>query len=309
MKFQLATSILTAAMAVAGCDAPGGQSDTTPARASSTAGAADQTSVEAKGNNLDVNADAELNKEAPPPAPTVLYVIYGKDGDGATTYDIGGHSVVSFWVDHSFKLGGRQYYTGFAQETPVKYGDPPRAEDPTEGVNLTAATFELVAPGTEKPWRFLGAEMSIGTIGTMGKNVPFDRSRKVQQYKVDDHRLLLAIPTRSEPGTGSTMLQVALFTFDAPKPGAVDHDHLWQYVGSIEAGSNSAPQCKENANLPCVEWTADVQFEPNGKDWPEIAVIKQGTEIDDMTGDARTLTASDNSHYIYDSAEKKYRHK
>lgn len=309
MKFQLATSILTAALALAGCDVPGGQGNTTSAGPMSTADTMGQASAEARRNSLDVATDAELSQEAPPPAPSVLYLIYGRDGDGATTYEIQNHSVVSFWADHGFRMGDRQFYVGFAQDTPNKYGDPPKAEDPTAGVTLTAATFELVAPGTEKPWKFLGAERSIGTIGTMGKNVPLDRSRKLQQYKMDEDHLLLAIPTRSESGAGSIMFETALFTFDAPKTIGGDHDHFWRYVGSIETGSDSMPACKEDAKLPCVTWVSDVQFMPNGKNWPEITVIKKGTEIDDMTGDPRTLTADDNSHYVYDSEEKKYRHK
>lgn len=58
----------------------------------------------------------------PPRADSVLYFISNVDGDGATSYEVANGSWIHYWYGFQFELGGTRYYTGFAWETPERFG-------------------------------------------------------------------------------------------------------------------------------------------------------------------------------------------
>ncbi|UUE99652.1 hypothetical protein NDY24_07920 [Xanthomonas hortorum pv. pelargonii] len=79
--------------------------------------------------------------EVAPYAGSVLYLIYGVDGDGATSHEIDNGAMATFWGGQHFDLDGRHYYTGFAYATPNKYGN-----DEAETFLIRASGCRLAKP-------------------------------------------------------------------------------------------------------------------------------------------------------------------
>ena len=146
-------------------------------------------------------ADHAYEKQsATPPAPdAVLYFIYNKDGDGATSYEIENGSVATYWYGHQFDLRGKHYFAGFAYSTPEKFGAAEDEPNPAPGskVTLANATFVLSKPGTEKPWSLVGAEPYIGEFGAYEKGDEVDPKRTAVSYETEGGQFVLAVPTMS----------------------------------------------------------------------------------------------------------------
>src|SRR5690606_4038526 len=113
----------------------------------------------------------------------------------ATSYEIENGSVATYWYGYEFDLGGKHYFTGFAYDTPEKYGpaDASANADPLTRVTLTEATFVRSRPGTPKPWSFRGAERFIGEFGSHERANALDASRQPQDFATLDGRLVLAV--------------------------------------------------------------------------------------------------------------------
>ena len=307
------TSILFAvgfALALSACDAPAGRFDTAPTQAAPKSGHQGEGKHEGMimENAMKEEGNA-LVQEQPPSVPTILYLLYGHDGDGAHAYEITNHMRVSVWGHHALRMGGRQFYTAFAQDTPAKYGNPPQPEDPAEGVMLSAATFELVRPGTERPWKFVGGERSVGMYGSYGREIRVDPSRRKMEHRVDEKRLLLAVPTVQTSLAGdSEDFEMSLFAFDLPDESA-ERKHAWRYLGSVLTGVDNSRLCQSNPKADCTRWSGTFEVVRAPGEMPTLRVVKKGTTIDDATGSIRTVGASDTSVYVYDQEEKRYRYK
>jgi hypothetical protein len=244
--------------------------------------------------------------EAPPYPGSVLYLIYGIDGDGALSYEIDNGAVASFWCGQHFDLGGKHYYTGFAYATPNKYGsdDSETFPNPGEGVSISQATFRLIAPGTERPWMLLHAQQFVGSFGAYERADAVDETRKPQQHVLDNGHLLLAVPTSSFDN-GVTSLGFALFTFDPDKHDLGGYQG-WVYRGTVAAGEDNEASSDADGVVPHVSSLGTLQFSPvPGAALPDVHVALRGTAIAGPSR-ARLLDASDTVVYAYDQASEQY---
>ncbi|MCF7221658.1 hypothetical protein [Marilutibacter chinensis] len=244
-----------------------------------------------------------------PPAPdSVLYLIYQKDGDGATSYEIANGAWVTYWYGHSFELDGKRYFTGFAHATREVFPGDETASGPENQVFLSHATFQLVDENADKPWSFVGAEPYIGKFGAYDKGNSIDEGRKAQEFPTSDGRLLLAVPTWSLQ-SGVRIDSFDMFVFNPAEEIPVD-EHHWSYVGNVFAGEDNAAACdEEGGTLPCVKSTGKLQFVPaDVGPMPVLRVVRDGTIIEGP-GKTRALGPSDAVEYHFDAEDKKYRTK
>lgn len=184
-------------------------------------------------NPVDTPASG-TESERPPSPDAVMYFIYRKDGDGATSYEIENGSVATYWHGQRFDLSGKQYFTGFAYNTPEKFSqaEKDRAPDPLTRVTLTQATFIADKPGTEKPWRAISAELFIGEFGGAEKPNQVDDSRQPVSKATGDGRLVLAIPTLPSGAAGESGPLYSLFRFNPGELTDPDDRHWW-YLGDV----------------------------------------------------------------------------
>lgn len=253
--------------------------------------------------------DSQKKTIARPPTPSsVLYLIYQKDGDGALSYEVENGSWATYWYGYSFDLKGKRYFTGFASETPSKYGKSEEESYPgsDDKVTLTQATFSLTSPGTDKPWSFDGAELYIGEFGAYEKANEIDENRKPHSYQTSGGKLVLAIPTWYL-SSGTRVESFDVFVFDPDELTKVD-DKRWTYLGNIVTGEDNGAACDEEdgTSMPCVKSSGTLSFVPqDGSDLPLIRIAMSGTKIA-SPGKARTLGPADTTEHRYDSAKKQY---
>ncbi|MBB4598216.1 hypothetical protein [Xanthomonas arboricola] len=243
---------------------------------------------------------------APPYPGSVLYLIYGMDGDGALSYEIDNGAVASFWHGQHFDLDGKHYYTGFAYATPNKYGND-EAEtfpDPGEGVSISQATFLLTAPDSERPWRLFHAQQYVGRFGGDERADAVDETRKAQRHILDNGHLLLAVPTSSF-GNGVTSFGFALFTFDPDKNDLGGYQG-WVYRGTLAAGEDNELSSDAEGSVAHVSSRGTLSFQPvPGGRMPAMQVVLQGTVLSGP-GQVRMLDASDAVIYVYDQTSGQY---
>ncbi|MEA5124706.1 hypothetical protein [Xanthomonas floridensis] len=241
-----------------------------------------------------------------PYASSALYLIYGMDGNGATSYEIDNGAVATFWCGQHFDLDGKHYYTGFAYATPNKYGRDAEETfpDPDQGVSISQATFLLVAPGSERPWMLFHAQQYVGTFGTHECADTRDEKRPTQSFVLSNGHLLLAVPTSSfNNGVSSTAF--ALFTFDPVKNDLGDYQG-WTYHGTLAAGEDNGASSDEEGSVPHVSSTGSLRVHPASDAlMPTLEVVLQGTVVAG-SGKARVLDAADAVRYGYDEASVQY---
>lgn len=278
---------------------PADPAATAPSDPPATAPAAAQNEKEAK------PVDAPEKQSEQPPAPdAVMYFIYGKDGDGATSYEIENGSVATYWYGHQFDLGGKHYYAGFAYATPEQFGESGTGlPDPGARVALANATFVLSRPGEEKPWSVVGSEQWIGEFGGAEQADRVDASRPALEHVTRDGIYLLAVPTVSLQ-SGVDLSGYAIFRF---QPGELEdvEDRHWRYLGTVPAGEDNAAACDGGEVMPCAKSTGTLAFVDGQGAMPDLAVTFEGTTIDgpDRT---RTLGEQDRAVYRYDAAAGQY---
>ena len=244
-----------------------------------------------------------------PPSPdSVLYLIYQKDGDGATSYEIANGAWATYWYGHQFELDGKRYFTGFAHATREVFSEADTVSGPENEVSLSHATFQLTDEGGDKPWTFVGAEPFIGKFGAYDKGNTLDEGRKAQDARTADGRLLLAVPTWSLE-SGVRIESFDMFVFNPAEEVPVDERH-WTYVGNVFTGEDNAAACdEEDGTLPCVKSTGKLQFVPaDVGTMPVLKVTREGTTID-SPGKTRTLGPSDVVEYRFDDEAREYRTK
>jgi hypothetical protein len=280
-----------------------------------------ETSEDVSGKAPASNAVKSNDKEAPPvandfqkktvaepPSPSsVLYFIYQKDGDGALSYEVENGSWTTYWYGYGFELDGKQYYTGFAYDTPFKFGKAAEESDPAPDAKatITQSTFVLTAPGTESPWAFQGSDRDVGEFGAYEKGNEIDETRKPQSYRTPAGNLMLAIPTwYLAAGTRVSSFDLLLFN---PHELKVD-DQRWIYLGNVVAGEDNGAACDEEdgGKIACAKSSGTLSFVPQeGSDLPLLRVARNGTEVV-SPGKTRVLGPDDVTDYRYDSAKKQY---
>jgi hypothetical protein len=252
--------------------------------------------------------DFQKKTVAEPPSPSsVLYFIYQKDGDGALSYEVENGSWTTYWYGYGFELDGKQYYTGFAYDTPFKFGKAAEESDPAPDAKatITQSTFVLTAPGTESPWTFQGSDRAVGEFGAYEKGNEIDETRTPQTYRTPDGKLLLALPTWYL-ATGVQVNTFDLLLFN-PHELKID-DKRWDYLGNIVIGTDNGAACDETpgAKQACAKSTGALSFEPQeGSNLPLLKVQRSGTETV-SAGKVRTLGSDDTYEYRYDSEKKQY---
>lgn len=301
LKSSLSKACLRMTLAVALVSLLAACSPSTPTAASPQGAPAPRQDVAPMQNTPTPAAAA-----TPPDAGSVLYFIYQVDGDGATSYEVANGSVATFWFGHAFELAGTRYYTGFAWNTPNKYGKPGEDEaGPTTQVTLTEATFTLTGTTPNRPWVFKGMERDIGSIGAYGTAAQIDGKRKPVEYRTPAGKLLLAVPTTSVDA-GSSIDGYALLLFNPHYEQEKDDDRVWAFVGSVVTGEDNAAACDGGAVMPCIGSDGVLAFSAApGSDLPRINIQRSGTTFSgpDQT---RPLGEADTAHYAYDPATRAY---
>ena len=252
------------------------------------------------------SAGAHASLPKPPDASSVLYFIYGVDGDGATSYEVQNGSVATFWYGHSFEVDGVGYYTGFAWATPEKYGKP--GEDdvgPTSTVTLSEATFTQTGKDPARPWVFKGMEWVVGEIGAYGKPSEIDTQRRPIEYTDASGKHLLALPTTTFDA-GNTLQSYDVLVFNPRYDQDKDGDYVWRHLGTVITGTDNAAECDGGQAAACISNQGTLSFEPAaGSEYPGINVTRTGT-IASGADQTRALGPSDTQHYVYDAARKTY---
>lgn len=296
-----------AVLLVSACDAK------PPEGASAAPGdkAASSQSTSAPSTQQDVPTVPNDNQNAsaikPPSPDSVLYMIYKKDGDGATSYEVDYGSWVTYWYGHQFDFKGKHYFTGFAYKTPEKFGEEEQdaPADPEGTVAISQATFEVTKPQDKAPWALREADGFVGEFGAYGKASDIDETRQPQSFETQDGRLLLAVPTTTF-STGVATAGFALFVFDPAEVNKLRDKH-WAYIGSIVTGSDNEAACDEGKVMPCAKSAGTLAFlaPKQGSGLPTLQVTPSGTVID-APGKTRTLGASDVATYAYDTEKNSY---
>lgn len=243
---------------------------------------------------------------AAPSPDAVLYFIYKKDGDGATTYEVDFGSWVGYWHGQQFDLDGKRYFTGFGYKTAEDGGGD---EDAVEGavpgaVAISQATFVLESKGGKTAWSPLETDGFVGSFGGNDKPVEVDDGRKAQTFATGDGRLLLVVPTRAF-ANGTGLSGYAVLVFDPQGRQRLRSGH-WAYLGDIPAGEDNSAACDGGQVMPCISNRGTLAFADTGAGMPEIAVSRSGTEIE-SPGKVRQLTGSERTLYRYDSQQGVYR--
>lgn len=255
-----------------------------------------------------MNNESKKATEVQPPSPSsVLYFIYQKDGDGALSYEVENGSWTTYWYGYRFELDGKQYYTGFAYDTPFKFSKAEQESDPAPDAKatITQSTFVLTAPGTESPWTFQGSDRAVGEFGAYEKGNEIDKTREPQSYRTPSGNLVLAIPTWYL-ATGVQVSSFDLLVFN-PHELKID-DQRWRYLGNVVTGTDNGAACDEEdgGKITCFKSSGALTFVPQeGGDLPLLRIARSGTEIV-SPGKTRELGPTDTTEYKYDPATKQY---
>lgn len=241
-----------------------------------------------------------------PDPPEVLQTIYLQDSHGKDSMDIANGSRATYWYGQKFELNGKRYFTGFAFDTPEKYGngadgDP---DDPAAQVTLTASTFEAKAE-RGGDWSFIGSERDIGQFGGREHANAIDENRHSVSYETADGQFVLAVPTSFfEQGTDARSWDI--FVFNAGELKDLKDTH-WRHIGTLPAGEDNSAACDDqNGPLPCIDSIGALSFEPQqGASMPLIRIRFSGTTVEGP-GKKRALGASDVKTYRYDAAKRQY---
>lgn len=295
MKY-LTLSMLVACTLLGGC---GGRHDA----ASGEPGP--QAAVEAEGAST-TNGEERMDALKPPAPDSVLYFIYGRDGDGAHSYELEGGATVSYWWGHEFDFGGTHYFTGFTSKTNDREGEAGDSEYALEEgrVAIGQATFRRVGGAGKQEWAQVDTDGYVGEFGANDRAEEIDDSRKAQGHETGDGRYMVAIPTRAFTN-GVTSRMFALFLFDPNNVDALKF-RSWGYLGSIAAGSENSAACSDGEVMPCVSSTGALSFEPQADaGLPRIKVTLDGETIA-SPGQVRALGEGDAVIHAFDPQAEAY---
>lgn len=295
---RLATAALTALLSfsLAAC----GSSDD-----SALSATAKQDSTAPRQDVPPVTTPAPTKMAAQPPSPSsMLYLIYQKDGDGSLSYEVDDGAIATWWFGHSFDLGGRHWYTGFAYNTPEIYG--PKDDDavpaPDSKVNITAATLFKDSAGSEKEWTLDGAMPTIGEFGAYERAGEIDKTRRIESRETGDGRMVLAVPVTFF-ANGLVSSSYEIFLFDSANLDLAENAgrERWAYVGNVLAGEDNDADCgQEPGDRACYASKGTLSFgAAGGGGLPTIRIAMRGTG-----GDAEA--ANGVTEYRYDAGKKQY---
>lgn len=247
----------------------------------------------------------QIAVEVPAPG-QVLNDIYGMKGDGSASYTVDNGALATFWYGYRFDLGGKHYYTGFANAGPGKYGKAEESDgpDPGVGVAISQATYVLGDVGGKPAWTLFHAQQWAGDFGANEQADPLDEKREPQRTETKDGHLLLAVPT-TRFATGVSSLGLALFSFDPNKNDLGDYKG-WVYLGTVATGEDNSAACDDGGTMKCASSTGTLSFEPDQTGaMPTLRVVMKGTAVSGP-GKVRVLDASDTVSYTFDASKQQY---
>lgn len=244
---------------------------------------------------------------APPTPAEVLGSIYQRDAQGKDTMPIANGSQATYWYGRQFDLLGKHYFTGFAFDTPEKYGPQPDSALPAPDatVTLTAANFERTDEHGGS-WEFVGAERYIGEFGGREHPNAIDEKRQPVAFETTDGQYLLAVPTVFFE-QGSELRAWDVFVFQPGTLKDVEDTH-WTHLGTLQAGEENSAACSDDGSvpMPCIDSIGALSFvAQEGAVMPLVRIQFSGTTIEGP-GKKRTLGAADTKTYRYDAAKKIY---
>ncbi len=309
-NLRFAGSLMACALLTACGSGSPGQDKASAAASASAATPAHATSSAAPKPEAATAANAS-DKASAITAPTpgqVLSDIYQMDSHGAVSMDVGNGSQASYWYGYAFELGGKHYFTGFAYDTPDKFGKQDDLPGPDSKVTLTDGTYEnTAAPGAAEAWTLRVAERDIGEFGSFEHADSIDEQQSPQSFPTKDGRLLLALPTWYL-ASGVRGHSFAIFVFNPQKPED-PQDTRWTYLGDVASGEDNSAACDANGDgnhMPCVKSSGALSFvSQDGSALPVLHVVMSGTVVDGPSK-TRTLGPADAQDYHYDVAKKTY---
>lgn len=267
---------------------------------------ANATHADAAAAAADASPAAPVTRTAPaapasPPAPgRILADIYEQKGDGSASYALDDGTVVEFWHGERFELGGKRYYTGFADHVSKAALDKD-APAPDMGVGITQSTYVADIVDGEPVWKPFRSQADMGSFGAYWKADRIDPARATQRYRTNAGHLVLAIPT-VRPTDGVKSSGFAILLFD-PAKGMYQG---WQYMGTVPTGEDNGTSCDDEGTVKCAASTGTLSFvAPKSGTIPTLRVAMQGTAIAGP-GRIRTLGAGDAKTYIYDNRYRTY---
>ena len=306
-RFICLLTLCTLAAACNSTTSEQSKSSALPAAASSSPSHASSASpVQAAASPVASNQEA-MTAQTPAPK-QVLSDIYQMDIHDAEDVDIGNGSKATFWYGYAFELAGKHYFTGFAYDTPEKFGNQDDTPSPDGKVTLTDGIYEGSTSGTAKStWTFRVSERDIGEFGSYERADAIDTFQQAQSYPTKDNRLILALPTWYL-ASGVRMHNYAILIFNPKKPDDPE-DTRWTYLGDVSSGEDNGAACDADGtgnHMPCVKSSGVLSYTAsNGSDLPAIRIAMSGSVIDDA-GKTRTLGPADAREYRYDPAKKSY---
>lgn len=227
----------------------------TPENAPANAGSPAQTAVTTNSATSEAATVPDVipaaDQALKPPAPdSVLYAIYGKDGDGAVRYQVDFGSWVGWWFGHRFSIDGRAYYTGFGWKSAETLGDDgPDGAVATDGrVAISQATYRAEEKDGKVAWSSVETDGYVGEFGANDEAPQVDESRQPVEFKTGDGRMLLAVPIREASAPGNV-----IFVYEASERERL-REGRWAYVGSVQglrlsfqpAAANAMPDIQTN---------------------------------------------------------------
>ena len=256
-------------------------------------------------------SDFRKNTVHPPSRSSVLYLIYQKDGDGASSYEVENGSWVNYWYGYSFDLGGEHYFTGFTWQTPDDYATA--QEDASVAVDakvtIGQATLVIAQPlNVVKPWRFQGSDQFVGELGGYAKPNEIDGTRPPQAHETRDGKLLLALPTWYL-AAGTRISSFDLFLFNPGELSRTD-ERRWTYLGNVTAGADNGAACDEQeaSAIPSAKSFGTLEFvDQDDCELPLIRIAMGGTRVVvDGEGQARTVWQQGQAEYRHDASSRRY---
>ena len=243
-------------------------------------------------------------KPAQLPEPSqVLYAIYHYASDASSSFSMDNGSIVNYWYGYQFQLKGEHYFTGFANSTAPS--DAQEMMQQAGHVAISQATFVASNSSGKATWKAIDSDGYIGEFGRMDQPYNIDTRREALSYPTMDGKLLLAVPTQDFKH-GITTALYALFVFDSEK-NQTQGKGLWQYVGSVLAGSDNSESCENGGRIQCLHNSGKLSFEPNsGTGLPTIKLQFSGTDLS-QDAQIRQMGARDVVRYRYDAEQNAYR--
>lgn len=232
----------------------------------------------------------------------VLRAIYKKAGDGSSAYSIGDRAWANYWYGHTYEIGGRRYFTGFACNTAERLDETEEGyAAPGDQVEITQATYVKAPEGSVAAWEFVGAERGIGSFGGYERANAIDDRSQAQTYSTPHGKYFLAVPTWYLDG-GVRVSTSEIFCLDPSQ-------HRWRYMGSIQTGEDNSAGCSDDPEerlAPCAISMGSVIFRPQfEEEAPSIQVAKKGAVVE-APGKIRELGLAEAEEYLYDKAESRY---